>query len=155
MTHYTVGIIVPPNRRYILSYIDRQMAPYDENLGRPNAEYDDDDDYVVNPNARWDWYRIGGRWDGWITDNRQSSDNGFNFGKLHESLENNIATTETALDKNRIPHAIITPDGEWHERGVMGWFAVISNERPDWEDRARELLRQFPGHSIVILDAHI
>src|ERR1700728_3854541 len=65
MTHYAVGIIVPPKIRNLKAYIARQMAPYEE-----NAE---------SPNPFSDWYRIGGRWDGWITGNEQSSDNGFNF----------------------------------------------------------------------------
>jgi hypothetical protein len=154
MTHFTVGIIVPRKIRNIVDYVGRQMAPYDEELDLPDAECDDDD-YAINPNARWDWYRIGGRWDGWITDNPRSSDNGFNFDKEHESIENNIATTEITLAKNKIPHAIVTPDGEWHERGEMGWFAVMTNERPDWGDRTRDLIRKYGGHRLVILDAHI
>jgi hypothetical protein len=147
MTHYTVGIIVPLKTRSIKAYVDRQMAPYNENHGSARD--------IANPNARWDWYRIGGRWDGWITGNPQSSDNGFNFDKKHETVENNITTTEAALASDKIPHAIITPDGEWHEHGHMGWFAVMRDERIDWDDVARDILRKHPRHRIVILDAHI
>ena len=148
MTHFTVGIIVPPKIRNLKAYIAQQMAPYDEN--RTSAR--NSIDHLL---TRWDWYHIGGRWDGWITDNPQSSDNGFNFGKEHETVENNLATTEAALAGGKIPHAIVTPDGEWHERGEMGWFAVITHEREDWDEAARDILRRHPGHRIIILDAHI
>lgn len=35
---------------------------------------------TYNPKSKWDWYRIGGRWDGWITGDERKSDGGFNFG---------------------------------------------------------------------------
>jgi len=38
--------------------------------------------YWNNDNSFWDWYRIGGRWDGILTDNVQDvqeSENGFNL----------------------------------------------------------------------------
>ena len=110
---------------------------------------------TYNTESKWDWYRIGGRWDGWITGNEQTSDGGFNFGPGHETVENNVATTEQALKRAIIPHAIITPDGEWHERGQMGWFAILITENDDWEAQAREILLSYAAHHLVILDAHI
>ena len=105
--------------------------------GEPTSTY--------NPDSKWDWYVIGGRWDGWIND-RDISNN---------SVSHNIATTEAALERNRIPHAIITPDGEWHEQGQMGWFGIMLTENDAYQSEARLLLGQFPGHHIIILDAHI
>ncbi len=110
---------------------------------------------TYNPDSKWDWYRIGGRWDGWITANEQSSDNGYNLGRRHESIENNIATTEEALKRDVIPHAIITPDEQWHERGEMGWWAILRTENENWDQQARGILSDHPGCRIVILDAHI
>jgi hypothetical protein len=147
MTHYTVGIIVPPKTRKIKEYIVGQMAPYDESLAWGRN--------LANPKARWDWYRIGGRWDGWITDNEQPSDNGFNFGKRHETVENNITTTEAALKRHKIPHAIITPNGKWHDRGDLWMFGLADKECQKMHAKMSGLLRKYPGHRIVILDAHI
>jgi hypothetical protein len=140
MTHYTVGIIVPPKIRRIKTYVDRQMAPYEENAD--------------SPNSRWDWYRIGGRYDGWITDNEQSSDNGFNFDKKHETVQNNIATTEVAMAMSKLPCAVITPDGNWHDRGDLWLFGLTEEERQKCDARIRRILRKYPGHRIVIVDAH-
>ena len=141
MTHYTVGIIVPPKTRNIKAYIDRQMAPYEENAD--------------SPDCRWDWYRIGGGCDGWITGNEQSSDNGFNFGKHHETVRNNIATTEAALARNKLPVAVITPDGKWHDRGDLWQFGLTDEELQKMHAKMCKLLRKYPGHRIVILDARI
>jgi DNA-binding transcriptional MerR regulator len=216
MTHFTVGIIVPPKISDVARFIDTQMdaycehhevAPYvcysleqaaedlqrdiqrleriiarqeqDYNLDKcrellatlhrttPEAKYAE---YVrfhetfdtegrpistYNSKSKWDWYRVGGRWDGWITGNEQSSQDGFNFDARHETLENNTATTEEALAANKIPHAIITPDGIWHERGQMGWWAVLITENDKWDDEAKSILARYPRHRVVIVDAHI
>ena len=72
-----------------------------------------------------------------------------------ESVEDNIATTEHAIERGVIPHAIITPDGQWHERGQMGWWAILITENEDWDAQAKEILSGYPGHQLLILDAHI
>lgn len=100
---------------------------------------------TYNQDSKWDWYVIGGRWDGWINDRKA----------MHESLVANTALTEEAIARNKIPHAIITPDGQWFEHGRMGWWAVLITENESWESDATELLTQYPNHNIVIVDAHI
>ena len=98
-----------------------------------------------NPDSKRDWYVIGGRWDGWIND----------LDTSRESLADNTALTEEAIAREKIPHAIITPDGEWHERGQMGWWAMLLTENENWEQEARALLASYRGHRVVIVDAHI
>jgi len=208
MTHYNVGIIVPPDKRlHLQSFIHQQMKPYDEraevqpyvsySIERAKAELDRDinrleriierrdpaynmdqcreilarlhcttpetrySEYTehheqfntqgeplstYNPKSKWDWWVVGGRWHGWIT------------GKKHtgrDLVENNIATTEHAIERRIVPHAIVTPDGHWHERGQMGWWAVLITENEDWDAQAKEILASYPGHQLLILDAHI
>lgn len=110
---------------------------------------------TYNPGSKWDWYVIGGRWDGWITGNEQSSDGGYNFGPQHQTVTNNMAPIHQALEHDVIPHAIVTPDGHWHERGQLGWWAALITENEDWDARAREILAAHPGCQLLILDAHI
>jgi hypothetical protein len=105
--------------------------------GKPISTY--------NPKSKWDWYVIGGRWDGWI--NGRETD--------REAIEDNRATVRQAMERGIIPHAIITPDGEWHERGRMSWWAILTTENENWEAQAREILAAYPGHDLVIVDAHI
>ena len=52
-----------------------------------------------NEDSFWDWYRIGGRWDGILTDNEQSSENGFNFDDKHETIKNNSIKVSELLKK--------------------------------------------------------
>jgi hypothetical protein len=112
------------------------VEDFDEN-GRPISTY--------NPDSKWDWYVIGGRWDGWINDKETSG----------ESVSDNITTTEQAIGRNKIPHAIITPDGEWLERGQMGWFANLITENEYWDSDGKAILARYPSHRVVIVDAHI
>jgi hypothetical protein len=100
---------------------------------------------TYNPDSKWDWYVIGGRWDGWIHDRVNTS----------ERLEDNTVTTEEAVARNKIPHAIITPDGQWHERGRMGWWASLLTENEHWDEEAKAIFARYPGHQVVIVDAHI
>jgi hypothetical protein len=100
---------------------------------------------TYNPKSKWDWYVIGGRWDGWIKDRESDA----------ESVLDNTAPTEVVIARDKIPHAIITPDGEWHEHGHMGWFAILVTENQNWDLEAKELLARYPGYRVVILDAHI
>jgi hypothetical protein len=100
---------------------------------------------TYNPDSKWDWYVIGGRWDGWINDKETSA----------ESATDNTATTDQAIARDKIPHAIITPDGQWHERGQMGWWAILMTENESWDSDAKAILARYPGHPLVIIDAHI
>jgi hypothetical protein len=52
----------------------------------------------------------------------------------------------------------IVKDGEWHERGSMGWWGAVSGEMPesDWNKRVAELLDGLPATSwLTIVDCHI
>ncbi len=100
---------------------------------------------TYNPESKWDWYVIGGRWDGWITGRETDG----------EAVRDNVATTERAIERDIIPHAIITPDGEWHEHGQLGWWGMLLTENDGWDAQARRILAGYPDHQLIILDAHI
>lgn len=76
MSHFSVAVFT---RTGAEEEVDRLLAPYQENnLGDCPKEFlefvkDEDADfdevagergYWENPNAKWDWYKIGGRWHG-------------------------------------------------------------------------------------------
>ncbi len=125
---------VTPAQRY-----EEQLAFYDHfnDKGEPISTY--------NPASKWDWFVVGGRWDGWINDHETSG----------EQLADNIATTERVIERSKIPHAIITPDGFWHEHGSMGWWGIMTTENEGWDANALQLFARYPGHQVVIVDAHI
>ena len=57
-------------------------------------------------------------------------------------------------------YAVITPDGEWHAPGEMGWFACSSETGDDWVRWVRDYQKNFidtadPKDYIAIIDCHI
>lgn len=56
--------------------------------------------------------------------------------------------------------AVVTPDGEWHEVGQIGWFGTSSDtpeERKDWDCnyKARFIDTADPDWILTIVDCHI
>ena len=56
------------------------------------------------------------------------------------------------------PYAFVTPDGEWHEQGQMGWFGIstdtqesIAQNADDWQ----EAIQDYQGLYLVYVDCHI
>lgn len=141
----------------IKGVVEEILAPFDGNLP---VEQDEDGNWY-NPNAHWDWWRIGGRWDGVVAtgEHAPSDDGGFNFDGSHETLELNSAPVERVLAdlEHRLPFAIVTPSGDWHERGAMGWWGIVADEKPGdtWRDEARAVLRKFHNCLAVGVDCHI
>jgi hypothetical protein len=68
--------------------------------------------YWTNPNAKWDWFTVGGRWEKEII---------LKNGDKVDSAP--IEDIDPKFLRNFVSHAIITLDGEWREYGEMGWFA--------------------------------
>jgi hypothetical protein len=105
---------------------------------------------------RWDWYVIGGRWDGIMCglpkiDDKQG---GFNFGDQFHTLERNTCKVSKIKSK---PFAILTPDGVCHERGEMRWFGYGDKEEQpnEWNKEAKKIFAKYPNHTAVSLDVHI
>jgi len=70
-------------------------------------------------------------------------------------------TREAAIERARqgalTPFAVVK-DGQWHERGSMGWFAMVSDEKdPDaWEREFSALFDALPPDTwVAVVDCHI
>jgi len=117
---------------------------------------------TYNPKSKWDWYRVGGRWDGTIqqkeSQRRDKKDGGFNFADEHEQVVHNWAPIKHLLRIKEIPFGIITPDGEWHERATMGFWAMTSDDKDKdvWEREVMDIYTKYQGDFIGVgLDCHI
>lgn len=110
---------------------------------------------TYNPNSKWDWWRIGGRYDGRVRDlDVVSEDNGFNFGEQHETLELNTAPVSLILEKDVVSYAVLTPDGQWYER----WDNRYCLDKPIemWRNEFRSILERYKdGYVGVGVDCHI
>lgn len=112
-----------------------------------------------NPDSKWDWYRVGGRFDGLMTNNPQESEGGFNFASKHETLANNSVPVQELIDSAEpfIPYALVTPEGEWIERGEMGWWGMSSGDKDKavWDAQVIAIYQKFSSLDAVLLDCHI
>lgn len=94
----------------------------------------------TNPNAKWDWWKIGGRWPNTLT--LKSG------GKADSAIKFDLAETPETF--------AILHDGHWVERGSMGWWGVVTDETPDWEAIRLEAFRRIPDDAFVtVVDCHI
>lgn len=98
---------------------------------------------TYNPDSKWDWWVIGGRWEGMI--------NGRNICVVRDLPED--FSTFALLAPGNDEH----PQPFWFEKGQMGWFGMVSNEKnkDDWHAQRCEILSAFPDHLLVVLDLHI
>lgn len=183
MTHFTVSVILPEGvdaDRAELE-VERLLAPYDEN-GTAFAE-----------GSRWDWWVVGGRWDGRMTGDGietardchicaeagkgavATAPNPSCFwcggtGTIREWQTNELVPS---LDRNScpggqvapafVPRAYVTPDGDWHEAGRMGWWGITiededgngEKEADAWEAEWRRAVEGHAGNLFVLVDCHV
>ena len=112
---------------------------------------------TYNPQSKWDWWVVGGRWNGAIRDEERSDDEGgFNFGDEFHNLKENTIRVGDIKDGDP-PFAFVTPDGKWHQKAEMGWWAMTSNEKEmeDWQKEWDEMRAAYPDHIAVGVDCHI
>lgn len=161
------------------------------------CDYIDEEETVYttyNPESKWDWYSIGGRWDCLLKlkDGNVANcakikdvDFGFDIDYDKESHDEDIIKQYNELMTNGdgwyrkeylkeiyptiieyirsikqfITYAILDPDGNWLEKGEMGWFAVSSatpEDEIDWAKEYPNVINSFnPEYYITIVDCHI
>jgi len=130
---------------------------------------------TYNPDSKWDWYTIGGRWansiktkDGEFVDMCKLDEIDFEpypedayvdgtdfWGNPCKKLKDGL---EWHYDnKDNFPFCVIV-DGVWCEKGEMGWWACVSNEKDpeNWHEEVKSLLSKLPADSFVYnVDFHI
>lgn len=110
-----------------------------------------------NPDGKWDWYEIGGRYNGHIRAVQAPRPS-----QPTADIDANTLTADELLRSNdfsqRVPHAVLTPHCEWIERSsfnstMSGWYV---REQPSrlWRQRVRRILRTFVDYRVVCVDAH-
>jgi hypothetical protein len=144
---------------------------------------------TYNPNSKWDWYSIGGRWTGVLSDYDPQKDtdnietcylcsgtgqrpdadykscNGcegkgtrLKLSSRWKKYEGDIAPLSklsVPLPDAMRPFAILTPDGKWHEKGHMGWWGMVSDEKDTWKDEVDKILSEHRHLVGVVCDLHI
>ena len=177
----------------------------------------------TNPNAKWDWWVVGGRWSDWLqlkdgtkVDSAAKGDIDFDamthevktkaakkYDEVHKIVAGRtwLSWEECEAEKNHnieaaremyhdqpvikdlqalrlwfetddflvtrdayiakkgkaaiVPFAVLV-DGKWMERGNMGFWAMVSDENPDWDTEFAEILKDISDDLfITVVDCHI
>lgn len=130
-----------------------------------NFDEEDNELTTYNPDSKWDWYTVGGRWDGEIptlsgervnsclvseiswkpdADEARHAERFWEINVEGKALQNGEDADDFRCFYNKKyyidnygskaefvetccnfgTYAVVTPDGEWHEAGPMGWFGL-------------------------------
>jgi hypothetical protein len=121
----------------------------------------------TNPNRKWDWYLLGGRWQGFFKLKEGAKGKVGKAGIFADELEAGYADQAYKDDidfeimksegKGYVTFAVIK-DGQWFERGSMGWWGHVSDEtdKDEWESKFSAMLDEIPGDTLLsVFDCHI
>ena len=144
----------PDHLNYLENVYPNKLKWSDEQCYESMRDYYDDDMVdeegnlysTYNPNSKWDWYEVGGRWHGGlVTKEGNTTNKGY--------------VSEIDWEKTGTPFAFITPNGRWHEKGEMGWWAIVSNEKEEdnWETEFKNELNKLMSDDlcVTLVDCHI
>lgn len=149
----TIRVIEPPKE---IALKDK-YPDYETYLSDWHGVDDDEEQgYHKNPNAKWDWYSLGGRWSGLIK---------LKNGATGITGKAGVFDNETGIDQAKkgyianfddlVTFALLK-DGKWFERGEMGWWGVVSDENNEWDNELKKLVKGLPEETLIsIYDCHI
>ena len=104
----------------------------------------------TNGDGYYDWYTIGGRWDGIFADLFHSGSAGVDM--TGHTVEGNICPVALLPETYRVPGSIVTPDGEWHYLGFR-----LFDDKPSAEavQEAHAIWQRYAACYAVAVDAHL
>lgn len=108
---------------------------------------------VYNPQGMWDYWAIGGRWDGVIQGKSRITKGLSNYGPEHEQLQYNICSVR-ALSPDVLPEVVVTPDGRWYEQEMRSIYPT-SQENEVWRKVVQPLLERYQDCFAVGVDIHL
>lgn len=131
-----------------LIWTDEECYEYAKQLyGEHEIDTDGNLLSTYNPNSKWDWYIIGGRWTNMIT--------------LKDGTRTNQAVVKSIDFSSELrTYAVLTPDGIWHEPGKMLMFGVSEasdEEYKKWMNETYEKIIKTADSewTMTIVDCHI
>ena len=149
----------------------KELYPdYDEYLTEWCGYHDDPERGIgswENPQGRYDYYRIGGRWSGgiaatkgyreeycWEIDSWLRSHPGEPWYKEHQFDSADVE--DMIRSEQHAPAFFVTPEGEWLNEEAWGGAYGVANETVDycfWEMCIEPLLG-YGGYTAYVIDAH-
>lgn len=149
-----------------LTWTDDQVFAHEAQWYDPEDIDADGNIYSTsNPDGKWDWWMIGGRWAGaWTL--VPGAEPGLDTE--HSGFGSNDDTPATSTDCARLrdlkrdsiaeTFAYIDLCGHWHEQGRMGWFGMASDlsAESDWAAEYQGFIDALaPDTWLVNIVAHV
>lgn len=165
-----------------LNWTDEQMYEeavkyyrMDIDAGSENIEIHEDGSIwrTYNEDAKWDWYQMGGRYAGRLKLKDISKNAPLFYPKFFEYYSRKELNylkqlkAEGYCDQARVKDVsnlseigcfAVVKDGKWYERGKMGWFGVVSDQKDEdaWSEDVKQLLTSLPPDTLLTMyDRHI
>lgn len=110
---------------------------------------------TYNPMSKWDWYSIGGRWDGFLSLKERDAEG---KPKTANKAYANEIDWDWMLENKYPPFCFVDQTGDWHEKGEMGWWGVSFNDQPEneWRQEYEDYIKQLdPDCLVTVIDFHI
>lgn len=102
---------------------------------------------TCNPDGYFDWYEVGGRFDGYIP------------GSVNNTILASTLASSAAL-RRCLPYYLLTPEGDWlgYERFYINsdWKKAKTDKltMKEWLRIVRDTLNRWPDHNVVCVDIH-
>lgn len=153
--------ITESNKEYYQSIVDKGLFISYEDAWKKVLDWgyklDDEENLLstYNPDSKWDWYSIGGRWSGFLC-TKEKDDEG-NPIRVNQAQFKDI-DWDYMFENHIVPFNYVTEEGGWREKGEMGWWGMTTNEmeQDDWDDNFKRYLKLVEDDCLVtVIDFHI
>ena len=129
---------------------DEQFYEFAQRFGVEKIDENGNFLSTYNPDSKWDWWVVGGRWAGYLPTN-------------DDQRVDTCAIKDVDWDKYfeinpTGPFCYITEDGEWHEVANIGWWGLTSNNKEEsvWMTEFITYLKSVdPDTTVTAIDFHI
>jgi len=149
----------PAHINYVENEFPKKLASSDEEVYQEQIKYYEPDEIgsdgevysTQNPNAKWDWYQLGGRWSGMIKLKEGATGIIGKPGVFKNDVGIDQAKKADIANFDELNTLAIIKDGNWYEQGRMGWFGVMHNEKPEeqWVDEFKKLVESLPDETLI------
>lgn len=109
---------------------------------------------TYNPNSKWDWYSLGGRWSGKFIKLKPNAEGNKNKDQAYKKdIDFSVIKKE-----DFVPYAVIY-EGVWMSSGDVGWWGITIKEnysREEWINKVWELIENTDDNTLFsFYDLHI
>jgi hypothetical protein len=128
---------------------------WNDNCWEKNDDGEWEEWSTYNPNSKWDWYSLGGRWSGLIKLKPGAKGKKGRPGVFENKIGIDQALKGDIENINEIKTFAVLKYGEWYE-GDDAWGVQNKEKENDWDEKISELLKNVSDDTLIsIYDCHI